>query len=147
MATNFLEKLATIKTEVAPKGNRGGFTSRHDGDIYINSQGRLFGITDKHDAYYDIETGLLDDAIIIKVKPSTPTGKDKKGKNTYNKKAFKSSARSTGTPFMNVVTLCNKLFGKDKEQWARDFKLEGEQDGYTYYSIIDENVTKQEISK
>lgn len=133
----FLTKLAKADTEVLTK-NRSGFrTGTHTGDVYINRQGRLFGITAEHDAWYDIEHGVIDNTPFIKVRPAQPTGKDSNGKDKYDEtKQFKTSTKDTGTAFITVTKLCKVLFGKDKNDWARDFEKQGEQDGYTYYTLL-----------
>lgn len=139
MNNAFLTKLAQTSTEAVTKGGTGSRTSAHDGDAYTNKQGRIFGLSDKHNAYFDIEKGVLEDGTyFIKVKAATSNGTDKKtGKPTYPKTSFKTSDVSTGTPFITVTKLCKELFGKDKENWARDFQKQGEQDGYTFYTVME----------
>lgn len=138
MNTAFLTKLATAETKLVTKGGAGSRTSSHVGDAYINKQGRLFGISNKHNEYFEIENGEIDGTAFIKVRPAQPNGTDKKtNKPTYAKTAFKTSDVSTGTPFITISKLCRELFGDDKENWARDFEKQGDQDGYTFYTLMD----------
>lgn len=137
MNTAFLTKLASAETKVVTKGGAGSRTSSHEGDIYINKQGRLFGISNKHNERWDIENGEVDGVKFIKVRLSQPTGTDEKGKKTWAKTSFKTSAESTGTPFITITKLCKDLFGKDKELWDNEFQKQGEQDGYIFYTLME----------
>lgn len=138
MNTAFLTKLATAETKVVTKGGAGSRTSSHVGDAYVNKQGRLFGISTKHNEYFEIENGEIDGTPFIKVRPAQSNGTDPKTKKpTYPKTAFKTSDVSTGTPFITISKLCVELFGKDKENWARDFEKQGDQDGYTFYTLME----------
>lgn len=138
MNTNFLTKLASAETVVLTKGGTGSRTSSHEGDAYINKQGRMFGISIKHNEHFDIEHGEIDGIKFIRVRVAEPNGQDEKTKKpTYAKTVFQTSAESTGTPFITVTKLCRELFGDDKEQWAREFQKQGEQDGYTYYTLME----------
>lgn len=141
MSESFLTKLATASTEVLQKGGTGSKTSIHAGDAYVNKQGRIYGLSEKHNAYFDIEVGSADGTPFIKVKPSDATGTDSKGKKTYSKTAFKTSAESTGTAFITITKLCKQLFGTDKDNWHGEFNKVGEQDGYTFYALMDEAET------
>lgn len=134
--SNFLTKLAQADTKSLTKNRSGVRTGSHAGDIYTNSQGRMFGVTAEHDVYYDIEYGIIDETPFVKVRPSTPS-KDKDGKEVYDDKyQFKTSTKATGTAFITVTKLCKELFGDDKKNWARDFEKQGEQDGYTFYTLL-----------
>lgn len=138
MNSAFLTKLATAETKVVTKGGTGSRTSAHSGDIYINKQGRMFGLSEKHNTNFDIENGEIDGVKFIKVRLAEPNGTDKNtGKPTYAKTCFKTSAESTGTPFVTVSKLCKELFGDDKELWAREFEKQGEQDGYSFYTLME----------
>lgn len=138
MNTAFLTKLATAETKVLTKGGTGSRTSSHGGDAYTNKQGRMFGISEKHSTHFDIETGETEDGIkFIRVRLSEPNGTDEKGKDTFAKTAFSTSAESTGTPFITVTKLCRQLFGDNKDDWAREFEKQGEQDGWIYYTLME----------
>lgn len=147
MNTAFLTKLASAETKVTTKGGTGSRTSAHEGDVYINKQGRMFGLSEKHGVNFDIENGEVDGVKFIKVRLAQSNGKDKNGKPTYAKTCFKTSAESTGTPFITVSKLCRELFGDDKENWAREFQKQGDQDGYTYYTLMETSSTKVETVK
>ena len=156
MNTAFLTKLASAETKVVTKGGAGSRSSSHIGDAYINKQGRLFGVSNKHNTYYDIENGTVEGTIFIKVRLAKQVGTDKQtGKPTYGKTALQTSAPSTGTPFITVTKLCKELFGKNEEDWARDFQFQGDQDGFAYYTLMetveatesDKKETKKETSK
>ena len=135
--SNFLTKLAQADTKTVEKGSTGVRTGSHAGDVYTNKQGRMFGLSSKHNAYLDIELGQVDGVAFIKVTPAQSNGKDEKGKPTYPKTAFKTSEESTGTAFVTVSKLCRELFGDNKEDWARDFKKQGSDNGSDYYTLIE----------
>lgn len=137
MNSAFLTKLATAETKVVTKGGTGSRTSAHEGDIYINKQGRMFGLSEKHNTNFDIENGEIDGVKFIKVRLAKPNGTDKNGKPTYAKTCFKTSAESTGTPFVTISKLCKELFGDDKENWAHEFEKQGDQDGYSFYTLME----------
>lgn len=137
MNTAFLTKLASAETKVTTKGGTGLRTSAHEGDIYVNKQGRMFGLSEKHGVNFDIENGEIDGVKFIKVRLAEPNGTDKNGKPTYAKTCFRTSAESTGTPFITVSKLCRELFGDDKDNWAREFQKQGDQDGYTFYTLME----------
>lgn len=151
MSNSFLTKLATAETKAVTKGGTGVRTSAHSGEAYTNKSGRMFGLSDKHNFVLEIELGEQDGTAFIKVKPATPLTTDKNGKavypKDYAKNAFKTSETSTGTPFVTITKLCQELFGKDKENWARDFQKQGELDGYTYYTLMEQVEIKVEDKK
>lgn len=138
MNNSFLTKLAQADTKLVTKGGAGSRKSIHSGDAYINKQGRMFGISSEHSKYFDIENGEIDGTVFIKVRESQPTGTDKQTKKpTFAKTAFSTSAESTGTAFITVTKLCRELFGDNKDEWEREFEKQGEQDGYTFYTLVD----------
>lgn len=140
MNTAFLTKLAQADYKPVTKGGTGSRKGSHNGDLYINKQGRMFGLSTKHSTHYEIENSEIDGVVTLRVRLAKPNGKDAKtGKDTYAKTAFSTSAESTGTPFVTVTKLCRELFGDDKENWARDFEKQGDADGYTYYTLIDKD--------
>lgn len=138
MSESFLTKLATAETTVLAKGGTGSRTGAHPGDAYINKEGRLFGISNTFDKHFNIEIGETEGTTFIKVKEATPTGTDKKGKPTFDKTALKTSTNSTKMPFISVTKLCKQLFGDNRDDWNAEFNKVGEQDGYTYYALMDE---------
>lgn len=137
MSNAFLTKLATVETKTVTKGGTGTRTSAHEGDAYINKQGRLFGISEKHNVHFDIESGELDGTPFIKVRTAKQNGTDEKGKPTYAKTAFKTSDVSTGTPFITISKLCREIFGDDKENWHGEFQKQGQDGGWTYYTLME----------
>lgn len=143
--TAFFTMLTKAETSNVTKGRTGVRTSSHEGDIYINRQGRLFGLTTAFDEWYDIEKGQLDNGVyFLKIRKSTPTGTDKKNKPTYAKTAFKTSAKTTNMPFITVTKLCRELFGDDKDNWGGEFESQGEDAGWTYYTLMETEVKKVE---
>ena len=100
------------------------------GDVHIIKTGRLFGVTEKNDDYLMIEASVLKTGQkIISVKVSDPN----------DKSALKSSAPSTGAPFVNVQKLCRMWFGDNQDNWKRDLKLLETVDGIDYYEITETN--------
>ena len=100
------------------------------GDAHIIKTGRLFGVAHENDEFLTIEASDLEKTgqKLIAVSAANPG----------DKTAFKSSAPSTGTPFVNIQKLCKKWFGEDQENWKKTLKLIDIVDDVRYYEIVED---------
>ena len=130
---NFLTMLTKVETEVLKKATTGTIKNKAEKnyDAFVNKQGRLFGVCDKHDVKFDIETGVFNN-------------KDEKGNDVEvkffkikknDKGKFKTSAATTGTPFITITKLCKKFFGDDNNEWYSTFVKAADVNGWTYYVL------------
>lgn len=93
-------------------------------------------MTEEHDVYYEIKyPSRYEGEAFMKIRPTTLRFDDEKFH--VNTLIRKTSTKSTGKAFINVQPLCKELFGPNQEDWARDFKKQGEtEDGFTLYRVI-----------
>ena len=132
----FLTMLEEAETKALTKAKE------KDIDAYVNRQQRLFGVSKKHGAKFDIESGAFNDedgneVKFFKIKES------KDGK-------FTTSAASTGTPFITVTKLMKEFFGETETEWKELYatftKVDKPINGYTYY-VLKEVVRKEADEK
>lgn len=98
-------------------------------DAHINKTGRLFGVTEKYDEYLLIMVSELENGQkIISVQKT----------NKNNSDAVKSSAPSTGSPFVNVRELCVQWYGEDAEGWKKKLKFLRTKKGVDFYEVVEE---------
>lgn len=108
--------------------NLGGSSSRSINGPYISKQGRLFGVTEKNDDYLIIRFAVLNGHKIVAVNSST----------SEDENAIKSSAVSTGKPFLNIQRLCKEWFGDNTENWRKELRHIETKDGVKYYEVVNE---------
>lgn len=139
----FLTMLEEAETKALTKASKGVRQAKEkDIDAYVNRQQRLFGISKKHGAKFDIECGAFNDEDGKEVK-FFKIKENKDGK-------FVTSAASTGTPFITVTKLMNEFFGETETEWKKLYatftKVDKPINGYTYY-ILKEVIRKEADEK
>lgn len=103
--------------------------NRFKKDAHINKTGRLFGVTEKYDEYLLVMVSELENG--RKIISVQKTNRDNNG-------AVKSSAPSTGTPFVNVRELCVKWYGENNENWKQKLKFLRTKKGVDFYEVVEE---------
>lgn len=96
--------------------------------VYINRSGRLFGVTKKHDDFLMIKASTSRNGRKLLSVKAVAKGVDG---------AVKSSAISTGMPFINSQKLCQFWFGDNQDNWKKDLKLLETVDGVDYYEVVE----------
>ena len=101
---------------------------------FINSTGRLFGVTDTNNDYLIIKVAYDGKRKIISVKKS----------DVSDHNAVKSSAPSTGKPFINMQSVCREWYGENEKGWKHALRFMETIDGVDYYEVLE---NKEENNK
>ncbi|MBR3131187.1 hypothetical protein IKG31_01290 [Candidatus Saccharibacteria bacterium] len=102
-------------------------TKYYSNYTFINSTGRLFGVTETNNDYLIIKVAEDNGRKIISVKKS----------DSSDPNAVKSSAPSTGKPFINMQSVCRHWFGQDEKQWKHTLIYIKTEDGTDYYEVLE----------
>ena len=103
------------------------------GNARITQQGRLFGVTDIFDELLLVKGAIMKDGrrmITVRKASSNDTS------------AVKSSAKTTGAPFVNVRNLCKMWFGDDCEKWKKKLRLVESRGDVDLYEVVEEDNDK-----
>lgn len=96
---------------------------------FINSTGRLFGVTDINNDYLIVKVAYDGERKVLSVKKT-----DKSDRN-----AVKSSAPSTGKPFINMQSVCREWYGEDEKKWKHALRFIETVDEIDYYEVLENN--------
>lgn len=100
------------------------------GNARITQQGRLFGVTDGFDELLSVRGAIMKDGRKMITVCKASSG---------DTSAIKSSAKTTGAPFLNVRNLCKMWFGDDCEKWKKKLRLVESREGVELYEVVEED--------
>ena len=105
----------------------GGRMKYYSNHTFINNTGRLFGITEYNNDYLIIKVAEDNGRKIISVKKASSSDNG----------VVKSSAPSTGKPFINVQSLCRRWFGENEKNWKHALRFLSTIDDTDYYEVVE----------
>ncbi|MBR0460435.1 hypothetical protein IJI91_00350 [Candidatus Saccharibacteria bacterium] len=104
----------------------------------ITRQGRMFVPIVGSDEFFLVRGTIIEDG--RKIIAISKTSDD-------NTSALKSSAKTAGTPFINIRNLCKLWFGDDCEKWRKNLQHICSHKGVDLYEVVEENYGKNSSAK